>query len=367
LKIALVHDYLNQFGGAERVVEALTEIFPQSPIYTSIYDENKMPPAFKKEIIEVSYLQKMPFILGFFKLYLFMYPTVFQKMDLSGFEVVLSSSSAFAKGVSKPQGSMHICYCHNPARFLWQFDDYMEREKVPHFFKAGLNFLLEDMRQWDLKNSERVDHFIANSKAVADRIKKIYGRESAIINPPVEARMFRPSPVDQDYYLVVSRLNSYKKIDIVVEAFNQLGLDLIIIGEGPDKSRLEALAKDNIRFLGRLNDQETAKYYSKCRALIFPGLEDFGIVPLEAMASGRPVIAFRGGGALETVVEGKTGLFFDKQEPQALAQAIEKFNFMSFDKDRIRAHALQFDKPVFKQKIKAFVDEKYEEFKKRKK
>jgi len=358
MRIAIVHDYLNQFGGAERVVAALHELYPDAPIYTSIYDAKRMPANFQKMDIRTSFMQKLPFIFDIFKTYFPVYPFAFERFDLSEYDVILSSSSAFAKGVKKKKGQTHICYCHTPARFLWRYEDYFKRESIPNFMKNILPLALAPIGKWDLENSKHVDFFIANSETVALRIQKTYGRESVIINPPVESGYFKPSAVDQDYFLVVSRLNTYKRIDIVVEAFNKLDLPLKIIGDGPERRDLLAKSNPNIEFLGRQPDKELARHLAECRALVFPGEEDFGIVPLEAMASGRPVIAYKAGGALETVVDGETGIFFAEQSVNSLVQEIKRFQFLTFDKQRIRIHAEKFDKENFKRKIKGFVSEK---------
>ena len=224
--------------------------------------------------------------------------------------------------------------------------------------RVFLPFLLEPIKDWDLKNSENVDHFIANSRNVADRIRKIYKRESVIINPPVDTNIFKIKNIDKDYFLVVSRLNSYKRVDLVVEAFNELGFSLKIIGDGPERARLESLAGENIQILGKVADSDLANYVAECRALVFPGEEDFGITPLEAMACGRPVVAFGAGGAKETIVEPETGIFFNDQDAVSLSEAVKKLSFEYFDKQKIRRHALEFDKEVFKKKIWEYVDEK---------
>lgn len=361
MRLAIVHDYLNQFGGAERVVSALHEIFPMDPIYTSIYDEQRLPAGFARMDIQTSFMQNFPFVFRWFKLYLLFYPLAIESFDLRDFDLILSSSSAWAKGARKSEGQVHICYCHTPMRFVWRYDDYVKRESVPGLLKGLLRLLLKPVKAWDLATAKNVDFYIANSQNVARRIAETYGRESVIINPPVDCAFFKPSQLDHDYFLVVSRLNSYKRIDLAVEAFNRLDLPLKIIGDGPDRKRLQRLAGPNVEFLGRLPDREVARYLAECRALIFPGEEDFGIVPLEAMACGRPVIAYRAGGAKETVVEGRTGLFFDEQTEAALAGAVKKFQFESFDKKTIREHALKFDKKIFQQKIKDFIEAKFRE------
>jgi glycosyltransferase involved in cell wall biosynthesis len=351
MKIAIVHDYLNQFGGAERVVSALHEAFPLDPVFTSIYDERRMPANFQRMDIQTSFMQ-------LFKYYLLFYPLAFESFDVRGYDLILSSSSAWAKGVRKRKGQLHICYCHTPMRFVWRFEDYVKREAIPSWVKGLLPFILETIKQWDLQTAQSVDFFIANSRTVAERIQRTYGQKSAIINPPVDCGFFKPSGLDLDYFLVVSRLNAYKRIDIAVEAFNKLDLPLKIVGDGPDRKNLMKMAGPNVEFLGHLPDREVAKYMAECRALVFTGEEDFGIAPLEAMSCGRPVIAYKAGGAEETVIDGETGVFFDKQSADSLALAVKRFQFMGFDKKMIREHALKFDKEVFKQKIKDFVDEK---------
>ncbi|MFH1826376.1 MAG: glycosyltransferase [bacterium] len=358
MRIAIVHDYLNQFGGAERVVSALHELYPEAPIYTSIYDPKKLPKIFQGMDIRTSFMQNLPFVSRLFKWYLLLYPWAFQSFDLSGYDVILSSSSAWAKGIKKKPGQVHICYCHSPMRFVWRFDDYIKKEPWPEWFKALLPILLEPIKYWDLKTVSGVDYFIANSQTVAERIKKTYQRESVIINPPVETDKFRPSAVGQDYFLLVSRLNAYKRIDVIVDAFTQLDLPLKIIGTGSMRRSLEKKAGPNIEFLGRQGDKKLARYIAECRALVFPGEEDFGIVPLEAMSTGRPVIAYNAGGAKETVIDGETGLFFDQQTNESLVAAIKRFQFETFDKNKIRNRALVFDKEVFKRKIEAFVGQK---------
>ncbi|MFA6431621.1 MAG: glycosyltransferase [Candidatus Margulisiibacteriota bacterium] len=360
MKIAIVHDFLNQFGGAERVVEALHEVFPDAPIYTSIYDENALPTAFKQMDIRTSFMQKIPFISAMFRYYFFLYPLAFNSFDLSEYDVILSSSSAFAKGIRKAPGQLHICYCYTPMRFAWRYEDYVKKARIPEYQKYFLPYLLEPIRDWDLKNSESVDHFVAISKFVAHRIRKIYKRESDIIYPPVDTDNFRILDNDKDYFLVVSRLVSYKRVDLVVDAFNELGFPLFIIGDGPERKELEKKSQENIRFLGKLSDQDLSKYVAECRALIFPGEEDFGITPLEAMACGRPVIAYRAGGAEETVNEPETGMFFDRQEPEELANAVKKFVFECYDKRKIRQHAMAFDRKNFKKLIWEYVNEKFE-------
>jgi len=359
MKLALVHDFLNQFGGAERVVLAMQEIFPDAPLYTSIYDKKGMPEEFAKRDIRTTFMQYLPGVMKHYKKYLPFYPRAFESMKIKGYDVILSSSSSFAKGVNKDEGTLHICYCHNPMRFVWRYEDYIKEEPLSPIVKKLLPFYLNRLRMWDVATSSRVDHFIANSMTVARRILEHYGRDSDVINPPVETERFSISDEIDDYYLIVSRLKPYKKIEIAVEAFNKLKKPLKIAGSGDYSDKLRSIAGPTIEFLGRVSDEGIAKLYSRCRALIFPGEEDFGIVPVEAMASGRPVIAYGRGGAFETVKENETGVFFRERNADSLADAVKLFEEMSFDPAKIRDHARTFDKEVFKKKIKDYVEEKF--------
>jgi glycosyltransferase involved in cell wall biosynthesis len=365
MKLAIVHDYLNQFGGAERVVEAFHEIYPHAPVYTSIYTPDTMPDSFKAMDIRTSFMQKFPFLGKYFKHYLLFYPKAIESFDLSGYDVILSSSSAFAKGAKVKEGSLHICYCHTPARFVWDYNNYVEKEEIPGVLFKILPFAIKRLKNWDLKTNSGVSDFIANSYNIKGKIKKFYNRESAVINAPVDVSMFKIQGGINDYFLIVSRLNSYKNIDLAVKVFNSTNLKLKIVGTGPHKKHLEELASgDNIEFLGKVTDEELIKLYGRCRALIFPGEEDFGIIPLEAQASGRPVIAYGRGGSLETVVEGRTGIFFKDNDPASLTAAIEHFIEIEdrFDKNAIRKNALGFSKEMFKDIIKNFIGQRYDEY-----
>ena len=362
MKVAISHDYLNQFGGAERVVEVLHEIFPDAPIFTSIYLPHKLPDSFRKMDIRTSFMQCLPFLEKHFKKYLPLYPAAFESFDTSSYDVVLSSSSAFAKGIRKRPDACHICYCYSPMRFVWRYEDYVEKEDLGKTIGFILPFFLKWLKKWDLRTNKNVDHFVAISNYIAKRIENFYNRRSDVIYPPVNAGDFEPSADVRDYFLIVSRLNAYKKIDIAIKAFNELGLPLKIIGEGPYKKQLFAIAGKNVEFLGKVPDRELPGYYARCRALIFPGEEDFGITPVEAQAAGRPVIAFASGGALETVIENRTGVFFNEQNEGSLVNAVRKFENMNFDSNVIRGNALKFDREVFKERIKVYVETKYREF-----
>jgi glycosyltransferase involved in cell wall biosynthesis len=360
MKVALVHDYLNQMGGAERVVLALHELFPDAPLYTSIYDPKRVDPAFQKIDIRTSFMQKLPFIMKHHQPYLPFYPAAMEGLDLRGYDLVLSSSSAFGKGVIVKPETMHICYCHTPMRWCWNYSEYVEREQLGGMARRILPFLITWLRVWDQTSAMRVDHFIANSPVVAQRIQKYYRRESVVIPPPVEASRFLFDPAAQigDYFLVLSRLAPYKRIDLAIQACNMLQLPLVIIGGGRDEKQLKAMAGPTIRFLGRLSDSETLPYIAHCRAFLFPGEEDFGITPLEVQASGRPVIAYGAGGALASVVEGVTGTFFHKQTAESLAAVLASFDARQYHPQTIRNHALDFDKPRFQRRVLQFIEAK---------
>jgi glycosyltransferase involved in cell wall biosynthesis len=360
MKVALVHDYLNQMGGAERVVMALHEIFPDAPIYTSIYDPDRVDPAFRQMDIRTTFMQKLPLVTKHHQPYLPFYPFAMESLDLRGYDLVLSSSSAFAKGVITKPGTTHICYCHTPMRWCWNYAEYVEREQLGRMARSILPFLITGLRIWDQTSATRVDHFIANSPVIAERIAKYYRRESVVIPPPVDAARFPFDPATQpeDYFLSVGRLIPYKRVDLAIQACNMLGLPLVVIGNGRDEEPLKKLAGPTIRFTGRLSDEEVLHYFSHCRAFLFPGEEDFGITPLEAQASGRPVIAYGAGGALASVVEGVTGLFFREQTAKSLAAVLASFDEREFDPQTIRNHALEFDLPRFQRRILQFIEAK---------
>lgn len=362
MKIALVHDYLVQYGGAERVLEMLVEIFPEAPIYTLLYDEEKMNGAFKGKSIKTSFLQKIPFAKKHHRLFLALMPLAVERFDLSGFDLIISDSSSYAKGVIKPANSIHICYCHTPMRYAWDYTDkYIKESSYPKMVKIFLPLVINFVKKWDFKAAQRPDWYIANSHFIADKIKKYYGRDAEVIYPPVEIThnsQQTTSNKKESYYLIVSRLMPYKRIDLAIEAFNDLGLRLKIVGDGPDKERLQKTIKGNIDFVGTKRDGELVDFYENCKAFIMPQEEDFGIAAVEAQMYGKPVIAFRSGGACESVIENKTGVFFNKQNKDSLIAAIKKFEGLKFNADEIKSHAQKFSKDEFKRKIKNFVEEK---------
>jgi len=362
MRVALVHDYLNQYGGAERVLEALVELFPSAPIYTLIYDSKITDRILPGRKIRASFLQKIPLIKSHHRFFPPLMPLAVEKFDLSNYDLVISDSAAFIKGIITKPETIHICYCHTPIRYAW--DDshkYIREFNMPLLAKIFVPLFMNYLRLWDREAAYRVDKFICNSNFVAQRIKKYYKQEATVIYPPVDTREFVPGREIGDYFLMVGRLLVYKRFDIAIEVFNRLELPLKIIGDGPEMKKLKRLANWNIEFLGELPSDKLKEYYQRCRALIFPQEEDFGIVALEAMACGRPVIAYRGGGALESVKEKKTGLFFNEQTVNSLVEAVKNFNFSKFNPQIIRDHALKFDKEIFKKKIKEFIEKSYHE------
>jgi glycosyltransferase involved in cell wall biosynthesis len=356
-KIALIHDMLVQEGGQERVLRALMELFPNAPTFVLFYDKNKKEKIYFDKEINPTFLQKMPGIEQKYQWYLPLMPSAIESHDLRKFDLILSSSSSFAKGVLAPPNAKHICYCHTPTRYLWSdWHGYVEDLPYPNFIKKILPFYLSQLRHWDWSASQRVDSFLANSKTVSERIKKFYNRDSEVIYPPVEIEKFNTSDSIGNYYLMGGRIVPYKRYDLAVRAFNKLNIPLKIFGIGPELVNLKKMSKNNIEFLGDVVDEEKAKLFSECVAFVNPQEEDFGITAVEAMASGRPVIAYRAGGALETIKEGETGIFFDDQEWEDLANTIIHFQPERFNSETIKKHAEQFGREKFKEKIKIFVD-----------
>lgn len=361
MKLAIVHDYLNQYGGAERVLEKLHDLFPEAPIYTSIYDPAAMPAEYRRWDIRTSFMQRLPGVTRNHQLFLPFYPLAFESFDLGEYEVVISNSSAWCKGVITPPSTLHLCYCLTPMRWVWNYREYVQRERLGRPLRLLLPVVMNWLRLWDRVSADGVDHFATISRTVAARVAKYYRRDSRIIYPPVDTGSFHVSDGHDDYFLVVSRLIPYKRIDLVVEAFNRLGLPLVVIGDGRDRPTLESRAKPNIYFLGKVPDEEVRRYFSRCRAFIFPGEEDFGITPVEAQAAGRPVIAYGAGGALDTVLDGVTGKLFCPQTAEALADAVASFDEANYDPVAIRRNAERFDAASFQRQLVQFVDQKLEE------
>lgn len=362
MKVALVHDYLVQYGGAERVLEVFTEMFPEAPIYTLIYDNNQLYGAFSDKKIRTSFLQNLPLAKTNHRLFPALMPLAVEDLDLTAYDLVISSSNSYTKGIITRPDAIHICYCHTPMRYAW--DDYhrhFQEFDYMSFIKNLLPFAMNYIRLWDKISADRVDYYLANSQNVARRISKYYRLNSEVLYPPVNTEInFEPN-IEGEYYLMLGRFLPYKHYDIVVKAFVKNGKELHLVGSGPDEEKLKNIAKgyNNIKFLGRLSDDEAQQQFRECKAFIFASEDDFGIVPVEAMAAGKPVIAYGRGGALETVEDGKTGIFFEEQTPECIIEAVEKFETMQFDANYIHNYAQKFSKDNFKQNFYKFL-EKYD-------
>lgn len=357
MRIALVHDWLNQIGGAEDVLETLAEMFPSAPVYTSMYWPEKMNPAYREWDIHVTWMDRLPGIYRHHQPYLPLYPLAFAGLDLSGYNLVLSNKSGFCHGVRAGEAT-HICYCLAPTRYLWDFDTYAAREAlIPFAARTALRPLIALLRRWDYQAAQRVDYFIAISREIQARIQRYYGRDSCVIYPPVDTSRFEPAAIQEDYYLIVSRLIPYKRIDLAIRAFNQLELPLVIAGKGRDREALEALAGPTVTFLGYAPDDDLPDLFARCKAYILPGVEDFAITPVQVQAAGRPVIAYGAGGALDTVIEGETGIFFSEMTPEALAEAVREFDTDTIDPQACVRNAMRFDASVFKKQLSEFIDQ----------
>lgn len=368
MKIAIVHDFMVNAGGAERVLKVLSEMYPEAPIYTLLYDKEKMGEVFAGKDIRVSYLDKLPKILKQnYRWLLPFFPVIPETFDLREFDLVISSSGAWSKGIVTKLHTTHVAYLHSPMRFVWDYNELYLKEKKKNS-SIFIRFVLNYLRIWDKLAADRPDFLIANSRYTQKRIAKYYRRESRIIFPPVEKlpianqQSSLEKKADQlpiaDYFLVVSRLSAYKKVALVVEAFNKLGLPLVVIGTGEQEKYLKKIAKENIKILGWKNDEVVERYLQDATAFIFPAEDDFGIAPIEAMSAGIPVLAYRKGGAMETIEEGVTGEFFDAQTPEVLADGVRRLmlNRNSYDKEKIKSHASQFSKERFKQEFSEYVN-----------
>jgi glycosyltransferase involved in cell wall biosynthesis len=360
MKVALVHEFLNQLGGAEKVLENFLEIWPDADVHVLLYDRDKTLGQFEVTHKKLSWLQNFPLAKKHPRLLLILMPRAIENFSFDEYDVVISDASAFAKG-AKTGNKLHICFCHTPTRYLWTEPDYLNNQKYPALFKWLGRMTLSRLKKWDYKAAQRPNFFIANSKNVQNRIAKFYNRQSTIIYPPVDTEFFKPTGSKAEYYFAASRLEPYKKLDIVIRAFNELKLPLKIGGSGTQSEELKKLANSNIEFLGRVSDQNLRKLYAQAKAFIFPAEEDAGIMLLEAQSCGTPVIAYRAGGALELVKEGVTGEYFDQQTPESLKQKLLHFDPAQYQSQTIREFAKQFDKLVFQKKIKEFVENKYQQ------
>lgn len=359
MNLALVHDWLNQRGGAEDVLEALVALYPGSPLYTSIYAPDLMPGSYRAWDIRTLWIDRLPGIHTHHQPYLPFYPLAWGGLDLSGYDVILSNKSGFCHGVRHANSTLHICYCLAPTRYVWGLDAYLQREGMGAVAKLALKPIISALKRWDYDAAQRVDHFIAISTDIQQRIKTYYNRDSVIIYPPVDTARFTPAAEVEDYFLVVSRLIPYKRIDLAVQAATRLGVRLKVGGKGRDLDRLKAMAGETVEFLGYVPDDQLPGLMARCKAFLFPGLEDFGITPVQAQAAGRPVIAFGGGGALDTVIPGVTGEHFAAMTVDALADVMARFDTARYDSAVLHAHALKFDSAVFNQQIQTFVADQW--------
>ncbi len=357
MKVAIVHDFLVQMGGAEKVVEVLHDMYPDAPVYTSIYDRAGSSAEYAKWDIRTSFLNKFPKKRISSRLALFFYPLAFESFDFSSYDVVISSSSSFAKGIITQPHTAHVCYCHTPMRFAWTTKNYLENERVVKPVQVLMTPGMHYLRQWDVTSALRVDQFIANSTIVSRRIRKYYGAGSKIIYPPVETSRFSISPQVDNYYVMVARAVPYKRLDLAVDAFTRLKIPLKIAGSGRQMQDLKSRAGSNIEFLGRVSDADLPGLLARSKGYVMPGEEDFGIAPVEANACGRPVIAFAAGGALDSQIDGTTSMLFKEQTVDSLCEAIEKAETTEFNPGAIRVHSLKFDTKIFRQQMMQTVED----------
>ncbi|MEJ2048305.1 MAG: glycosyltransferase [Calditrichota bacterium] len=365
LRVAIVHDWLTGMRGGEKVLEVFCQIFPEADIYTLIYNEGSVSSVIASHKIHTSFVNRFPFKKSKYRHFLPLFPTAIERFNFKQYDLILSSSHCVAKGIITPPDAKHIAYLHTPMRYVWDmYEDYFGRDQVGFIGRLTIPYFANYLRMWDVTSSNRVDWFLANSQHVANRIHKFYGRQATVIHPPVDTELFEISRENRNYFLIVSALVPYKRIDLAVQVFNANKKPLIIVGEGPELKRLQKMAKGNIEFVSWQPGSGLKKFYAKARALIFPGEEDFGIVPVEAMANGTPVIAYGKGGALETVLgqesldaSARTGIFFYQQTTEALSQAVDKFENMDWNPSFISQHARQFDKKIFQDKIIRFIQD----------
>ncbi len=354
-RVALVHDWLIHMRGGEKVLEALAEIYPDATIYTLFYDRSKLSPFLQKRKIKASFLNSLPGIKHYYRWLLPLMPMAIRSLKIENADLVISSSHCVAKGIEVPENAFHICYCHTPMRYLWGFEEVYFKS-----YFAPVRWLIQGissgLRNWDIQSNSTVNEFISNSDNVRKRIQQYYGRDARVIYPPLDAAHYQPAgKAPQDYYLVVSHFVPYKRLDIVIKAFNELDRQLLVVGSGPmEKEYRKIRRSEKISFLGSISDAKLKQLYSEAKALIFPAEEDFGIVPLEAQSCGAPVIAFGKGGSLESV---KTGIFFDQQTPAAVRQAVLEFEKKPFNRNLISKKVQDFDRGFFKERVRNFVNE----------
>jgi glycosyltransferase involved in cell wall biosynthesis len=363
-RIAIVHEWFTSMRGGEKSVEALCEVFPSAALFTLVHIPGAVSPTIERRQITTSFIQKLPGARRHYRNYLPLFPTAIQRLDLSAYDLVISSHHCVAKGVVVSPTALHICYCYTPMRYIWDlYSQYFGKGRAGVFTRVGMRSVVGYLRRWDVKTAAYPHHFIAISENVRERIWRIYNRHADVIYPPVDTSRFQLSSGSKDYFLIVSAFVPYKRIDLAIQAFNETGQRLIIVGDGPEEQQLKKMARPNVTFVGWQPDQRLVELYSNCRAVIFPGEEDFGIVPVEAMACGKPVIAYAKGGALETVVEVgpvRTGVLFREQSFSHLVEALKQFESLRFEPEALRRHALAFDREVFKKKMQEYISSKWE-------
>ena len=359
LRVALVHDWLTGMRGGEKVLESFCRVFPQAEIFTLFYQPGSVSEVIAARKITASWLDRLPSARRHYRWFLPFFPQAIESLKLDGFDLVISISHAVAKGV-RSGGARHICYCETPMRYVWDVEeDYFRFGSGRRWKRALLGLARGRLRAWDLRSNARVDHFLANSENVRQCIARLYGRDATVIYPPVDTDFFNPGPrppAPGPYFLVVSALEPYKRVDLAVEAFARLKLPLLVAGRGTEERALRRLAPANVEFLGWVTDERLRELYRGCRALVFPGVEDFGIVPVEAQACGRPVVAFGRGGALETVLDGRTGVFFPEQTAESLAEAVRCLDKLDFHPAEARRNSLRFSRQRFEDEVRAFFD-----------
>lgn len=353
--------------GGEKCVEALCEVFPEADVYALLHVPGSVSPIIERALVRTSFVQHLPGALTHYRGYLPLFPFAVRQFDLRAYDLVITSNHCVAKGARVPPNALHVCYCYTPMRYIWdQYDEYFGKGRAGLPTRAAMRLLVGPLRRWDLSTASHPDHFVAISENVRQRILKIYGRSSDMVYPPVDTSRFTLSRDNGGYYLIVSALVPYKAVDLAIAAFNTTGDRLVIVGEGPDRPRLEKLAKKNIVFEGWQPDEKLAGYYAGCAGLIFPGEEDFGIVPVEAMAVGKPVLAYARGGALETVIDTptrKTGVLFHEKSVNGVLDGLRRLRTTEFDPRELRNHALTFDREIYKERMKEYCLRRWREMK----
>lgn len=359
LRVALVHDWLTGMRGGEKCLEVICELFPDAPIYTLLHVKGAMSSIIESKEIHTSAIQRFPLLEQKYRMYLPAFPFAIESFDFSDYDILISTSHCVAKGAIPKSGALHICYCFTPMRYVYEmYAEYFGKGQAGIATRATMACVAPLLRWWDKKTADRVHHYVAISDHIRKRILRHYNREADIVYPPVDTERFQLSRKDDGYYLIVSALVPYKQVDLAVQVFNNNGARLIVVGKGPDEQKLRRAANSTIEFVGWKNDDELAGLYAGCKALVFPGEEDFGIVPLEAMACGKPVIAYGKGGVLETVQDGISGVLFPEQNIASLEQALSRASSIQFDPQKIRNRALQFSREIYKDKMKKLITEK---------